>query len=236
MLTNLESKINAVISKSFKANSESDFFIKFQKKNDKLTPTEKVKFLIWSIPAIITCPYATELCKANCYATKGCHTFNSTKQSHARNHEITLAPDFVERVILSLIAYGNTPSYKQASKIVVRVHESGDFYSKAYMDAWFKIASAMQGDDRFQFVAYTKSIAYIDSAESIPANFTIRFSIWDDTNESDIERARELGLPTYSAVDTFTNETARERCECVSCATCYKCFNAKFESLLCEIH
>jgi hypothetical protein len=45
--------------------------ISMQKGNKKMRPTEKIGFLIFSIPAVITCPFATSLCMKYCYAKAG---------------------------------------------------------------------------------------------------------------------------------------------------------------------
>ena len=45
-------------------------FLTLSEGNAKLKPTGAVKYLIWNIPAIKTCPYATEHCKKACYAIK----------------------------------------------------------------------------------------------------------------------------------------------------------------------
>ena len=38
--------------------------------NEKLISDENTRFLIWSIPAIKTCPFRTKHCEKDCYAVK----------------------------------------------------------------------------------------------------------------------------------------------------------------------
>ena len=40
---------------------------------------------------------------------------------------------------------------------VVRVHDSGDFFSQEYFDAWLEVA---RGRPRTRFYAYTKSLPF----------------------------------------------------------------------------
>lgn len=49
------------------------------------------------------------------------------------------------------------------------------------------------------------------------------------------EGNKKMGLPIYTAVESFTNEPKKERCECVDCGHCRKCWSA-IEMLKCEIH
>lgn len=40
-------------------------------RNLKLVPNDKVKFIIWNLPAGSTCPFASDDCIKFCYAKKG---------------------------------------------------------------------------------------------------------------------------------------------------------------------
>jgi hypothetical protein len=52
---------------------------------------------------------------------------------------------------------------------VVRLHDSGDFYSQEYLDAWKKIAQALPD---MVFYAYTKSL-HLDLYSDKPENFKL---------------------------------------------------------------
>lgn len=201
--------------------------------NKKLVSNNYVKYLIFSIPAVKTCPYATEHCKSACYALKAERCYKSAKNSRESNYNATLSADFAPAMASLIRATVARKSYASAKKIVVRIHESGDFYSQDYFNSWLEIATACADLSRVVFVAYTKSLPYV---HDIPANMVIRSSIWDDTAPDMVSMTQALNLPIYTAVDSFTTEPATARCECINCSTCFKCFSAKFELLKCEIH
>ena len=201
--------------------------------NAKLVPNNNVKYIIFSLPAIKTCPFATALCRANCYALKSERAYPSARASRSNNWDVSKTDVFTPSMIQLIHNTIARKSYATAKKIEVRIHESGDFYSADYFNKWLAIADAFRSDSRLVFVAYTKSLPFV---HDVPANMVIRSSIWDDTSADMLELTDALGLPIYTAVPTFTNEPAREQCACVNCSTCFKCFSNKFELLKCEIH
>lgn len=204
--------------------------------NMKLVPTKETRYIIWNLPAIKTCPYATEHCKEKCYAIKAENQYPDARTSRAAHLEAAKKADFIERMIFTIAANLNRPSYKAAKQIIVRIHESGDFFNKVYADAWRTIADHFKYDPRVKFMAYTKSVRYFDG-EEIPENMTIRYSIWDDTKPEEIALAVKNNLPTYSAVESFEEAGTKEKnkCHCDNCSTCNKCWSALAE-ILCEIH
>lgn len=213
--------------------------IKLSHGNKKLVSTKDVKFLIWSIPPQTTCPYATEHCKASCYAMKAWKAYPNVRKAWTENYNETLKhktdDNFVSNMVNAITAELNRPSFKRAKEIIVRIHESGDFYSQAYANAWRLIASRFMEDERIHFMAYTKSVSYFMDGRT-PSNMTVRFSLWDDTKPSQTAMATKLGLPVYTAVDEFTNEPESERCGCDDCGSCGKCWSLAYNMLKCEIH
>lgn len=204
--------------------------------NKKLVPTKLVKYIIWNLPAILTCPFATDLCKKACYAIKAERCYPSAKASRISHFHDAMKADFVERMIFTIEANLSRPSYQTARRVVVRIHESGDFFAKFYADAWRTIAEHFAGNDKVVFMAYTKSVRFFDG-ETIPENMVVRYSVWDDTDPGEIAIAERNGLPTYSAVDSFEKAGTKEKnkCHCDNCSTCNKCWSALSE-ILCEIH
>lgn len=196
--------------------------------NKKLKPSEDTNFLIFNIPAKITCPYATPHCKKFCYAVKAETVYPDVLPSRQRNLEASKRNDFVE-VMTSLIQAKKKSQRKE--KLVVRIHESGDFYNKAYSEKWLAIARNCKD---VVFMAYTKSFKFFDGVK-LPRNFVLRASIWDDTTEEQKEIIKRNGWSTYSAVEKFTSKDAFCRCRCEDCATCGKCWS-KTKDIRCEIH
>lgn len=100
--------------------------------------------LIFNLPAIKTCPNCSQ-CASSCYAMKAERNYPSVRGSRQSNWDSSKRPCFVPRMV-ELI---NRSGLK-----VVRVHESGDFYSQEYADKWSRIAALCPN---VKFFAYTKS-------------------------------------------------------------------------------
>lgn len=91
----------------------------------------------WSLPALaaklstgknfLTCPSAG-VCANLCYARSGTCNFSNVKSAHVRNLEMTLDnPDNWKSTIIEELQAKRYQGGKS-----VRIHDSGDFYSKAY--------------------------------------------------------------------------------------------------------
>lgn len=211
--------------------------------NRKLVNSDRVRFLIWNIPARVTCPYATPMCKRLCYAVKAEKLYPQVLPSRSQNFIDSRKLDFAENMIYTIDSIVNNPrskAYANAEKIVVRIHESGDFYNQAYADAWLKVAEHFESDKRFVFMAYTKSLEFFKDRK-IPSNMVIRFSIWDDTDPSQIALAESMNLPSYSAdtadkVDEMVSTGYATKCDCRDCANCGKCWDRSISRIYCVIH
>jgi hypothetical protein len=131
--------------------------------NTKLKADGIVSFNL--IP-IVHCPMAGA-CKAYCYATVGQQAFRSGVLRRARAFLATLQPDFVPRMIAEV-----AKAVKKGAR-AVRIHDSGDFYSFEYLQAWFAIAAACPG---VTFYAYTKMVPFVKVAYAkglVPNNFRL---------------------------------------------------------------
>lgn len=218
--------------------------IKLSKGNKKLISNKDTKFLIFSIPPQSTCPYATEHCKSACYAMKAWKAYPNVRKAWTNNYIETLRDDFIDNMINAIEKEANKPSYKNAKEVVVRIHESGDFYSRLYVYKWLVIARhfASKHNNKVRFMAYTKSVKFFGLGDygfdlAHLGNVTVRFSLWDDTPAMDAFIAKRIAmLPTYTAVDKFTTEPSKERCACVDCGHCRKCWNKSINMIKCEIH
>jgi len=141
--------------------------------NSKMLRTSKhfgVRILNFGIPAFrsksgkTTCPFAGD-CVKFCYARKGTYKYKNSSEAYENRYLLTLRDDFVETMSVQL-KYEN-PSY-------VRIHDSGDFYSKKYLDKWLKIINSFPN---IRFYAYTNSVELIKkNIDLLPDNFDIIFS------------------------------------------------------------
>ena len=121
--------------------------------------------LSFGLPAGLSCPYAGE-CKKICYAKHGNYLYKEPVNKRANNYAVACSPKFVELMNAEL----KTWSY--VKKLLIRIHDSGDFFSPAYLDKWIEIARA---NPSVTFYAYTKSVAMVKSRD-IPDNMIIGYS------------------------------------------------------------
>jgi len=130
--------------------------------NSKLKSTSKatgLRVFNFGIPAQDTCLWAGE-CKKYCYASKGAYIWSNVKPAFERRFDATKQDNFPQVMIAEIIK-------RKAS--VIRIHDSGDFYSREYLMKWFKIMEALPS---VIFYAYSKSLPLL-KGEKLPANFTL---------------------------------------------------------------
>lgn len=202
--------------------------------NKKLKNNDKVRFLIWNLPSQITCPYSTDLCRKYYYAKKAERLYKGALASRMDNYNESLKADF-EWDMCATIAREVMRKPYQGKQILFRIHESGDFYSKEYAEKWLNIARSFPN---IKFLAYTKSIPFFDGL-TLPDNFTLRASIWADTDSGQIEAIVANNYPTYTAVpkDEYATLAPSMRCDCaIGCGDCKKCWNKNIKSLITAIH
>ncbi len=110
---------------------------------------------IWnfSLPALVSCPGASPLCKQYCYV-KNRNFGPSVVQAYHHNFELSRRADFAPVMITFLQnAY---LEWKQGQARIFRLHPAGDFYSAAYIHHWMEIAKALPD---WVFYGYTRTWA-----------------------------------------------------------------------------
>lgn len=133
---------------------------------------------IFNLPCGITCPGAGQ-CKVvvgmdgkiiskgtnkryRCYASQG-EMYTGARNNRHRNYDSLrgLSREGMRDLLLSEVPRGGR----------VRIHESGDYFSQDYFDAWMDVARALPEQ---LFYGYTKSIPYLLNRVAImPENFRI---------------------------------------------------------------
>jgi len=161
---------------------------------------------IFNLPRLLTCPWATQLCKTICYARKAERKlYYRCLPQRTLNYILSLHQDFSDIVIQTL---------KRTKKNKVRIHESGDFYSQKYLDKWFKVAKFFKDKT---FVAYSKSM--LDFSKK-PDNFILFFSM---------DRTTPEYRKKWYADNLYKNALAyidNEKVNCPgSCKTCQRCYD-----------
>ena len=202
------------------------------KGNNKLQPNDDTAFLIWNLPAVKTCPFRTPHCEKFCYATKAEKLYTTCLPSRMNNLEEAKKDDFAVNMILTIMI-----KYKgmRQNKLVVRIHESGDFFNKAYVAQWLTVMQAFEKNDDITFIAYTKSFPYFDGVQ-LPKNFSLRASVWDDTKREHLQTIWRNDWMIYTATNEIDKVPTHAQCRCSDCATCNKCWASKVKEIVCEIH
>jgi hypothetical protein len=168
--------------------------------------------LSFDLPAGWTCPFADKClsmadrntgkitdgdnCQFRCYASSIEAFSPNASSNHWDNFDairsFQLSSDDIAKIIGDAI-----PNKTK----VVRLHASGDFFSRNYFDAWVKIA---EQHPQIQFFGYTKGLQYVNADK--PDNFNLVYSYGGKldskhTNEPacyvvpDKNTANELGIP-----------------------------------------
>jgi hypothetical protein len=171
----------------------------------------------WSLPAEKTCPNATIDCMNNCYAKKAERMYRNTRESRARNLNDSKRKDFTNKMI-GLIK-------KKKSKYI-RIHESGDFYSKIYLDKWIDICNKFP---RKKFLAYTQS--YDLDWSKKPDNLIVYWSVWPDSKNVPKNGGR---------INSYKNKPNGFKCKKghgtkITCDKCLYCFEGKGDVIF-KIH
>lgn len=215
-------------------------------KNAFLGRSGECRFVVFNLPQGISCPEATEIC------SKGCYQIIPEAMLAAKNHDSavvlyrkmnllkSLQDDFVNNMINKI----NRLRPNHGEKIFIRIHASGDFYSKDYIRKWFEIALRIKESRKeYTFVAYTKSMNKLKAVmenkleldniymrvcnktreEYKISDFNINIigSIMDDTNSETKKIIDEFNLPKYIVTN---NKKEVTDCAKKACADCKKCY------------
>ena len=139
--------------------------------NTKLKKTSKalgLRVFNFGIPAYksasgkLTCPMADE-CVKFCYAKKGAYIWSNVKPAFENRYQLSKTDDFIEAM--------NTEIRKKKPDYV-RVHDSGDYYSRAYLHKWIAVAN---DNPDVRFYSYTNMIKMFLNVP-LPSNYDIIFS------------------------------------------------------------
>lgn len=140
-----------------------------------------------------------------CYALKASRLYPNVKvqREHNKylfdNHKDTLLT-----LLLTQLHYSDLQ--------VVRVHESGDFFSQEYLNFWIDIASLLP--DKL-FYAYTKTVNLFGN---VPDNFNI-INSWIDgkPNYGTIEQCKEWSKQGYLICPATQSKNIRCNKDCFHC-------------------
>lgn len=211
---------------------------------------ERFRYMQFSTRALHDCPFASDGCKAICYATKGNHNFPSVKTSRARAKADSMEDDFSDRMIYTIRAEQNSGRYSGAHTLF-RLHESGDFYSLAYLRKWVRTWADFRAESFITFVFYTKSFPLfllLDDSEAEIVNDCLRrgviamsLSLDDTTTPEQMTaalrvKARFPLANIYRCTEDIQTVDHDNECDCADCAKCGKCNHGTGEVTVVKIH
>ena len=217
---------------------------------DNAETGERIRYAQCNTSAIVCCPFASEGCKAVCYATKGNHLYPSVNDSRVRSTEETKRPDFAEAMTYTIRTEMESKRYK-GNTMEIRIHESGDFYSLQYLKKWVQIWKNLENTLSVRYCLYTKSFPFflmLSDAESDVINrqlesgkLAISFSIDDTTTPAQMEtyekaRARYPLANTYHVTENPDNVEHDNVCDCKDCARCGHCLRTDGKTVVVKIH
>lgn len=150
--------------------------------NDKMKKSSKasgINIFNFGIVALkdssgfMTCPNAGK-CASGCYAQAGTFKFKNVVNAYETRLKMTRLPDF-EALMIAEINLKLIQSRSKGLQCLIRIHDSGDFYSKDYTNKWFKIMSYFESQNDIKFYAYTKMVSQFKSMV-VPNNLTLIYS------------------------------------------------------------
>ena len=163
----------------------------------------------FDLPAVVSCPNS-DICFKSCYANKGSYIWKSAKNSNTFNFAIALNDlKYLQKELIKEII-------KKKIK-VIRIHSSGDFFSKEYFLMWCNIAKHFEDLNIF---TYSKA-PQIKNLK-IPSNLNIidSFITIDNTNY--------LNYGTYENISKMRSQikgiicpvTIGKKIDCSACKYC----------------
>jgi len=157
-----------------------------------------VKTYNWGIPAyrsasgFSTCPNAAA-CAKGCYATMGAYRFSNVAKVFENRLKLAQSPNF-GRIIDAEI--------KRRKVKRLRIHDSGDFFSREYLERWLVI---MRANPDTEFYAYTKMVSMFKEYAAdglIPSNFVVIYS-YGGTEDKLIDKAVDRHSWVFSSLEAL---------------------------------
>jgi len=166
---------------------------------------------LFNLPIAKTCR-PTAWCKENCYGKKGNYKRfeRSIGRALDKRYELSLSDEFAETI---------TKEIFRRKISLVRVHVTGDFYSKKYVRRWIQIAKNCP-QTLFRTTTKRRDLADVILELHLLPNFNIRESL--DPSRPELA----MGLP-LAAIETLeiAADFFRGARDCRKCA--YVCWRQK---------
>jgi|TARA_B110000908_G_scaffold81783_1_gene97993 hypothetical protein len=167
--------------------------------NGKLKKTSKalsLRVFNFGIPAYksasgkLTCPMADE-CVKFCYAKKGAYVWSNVQPAFEKRYQLSKTLEFIDAMNAEI---------KKKRPDYVRVHDSGDYYSRSYLAKWITIAKDNPG---IRFYSYTNMVDMMQKAD-LPSNYDIIFS--DSGKQRDlIDKSRDRHTQIFKSKEELND-------------------------------
>lgn len=195
------------------------------------------RIFVWNLPPVITCPGMSDWCKRNCYnADDRYEKFPINKWCENLWWILNDKETLKKRLSLQLKEY-------KTKRSAVRIHSSGDFFSKEYITFWEDI---IRQNPNVYFWAYTRSWAVEDLADNIERlaeldNIKIILS-WDETMALPPDGfAKSIVYSSNNEINIALNREGGIACPeqynlVSSCADCGICINKPLRNIYFVLH
>ena len=163
----------------------------------------------FDLPAVVSCPNS-DICFKSCYANKGSYIWKSAKNSNTFNFAIALNDlKYLQKELIKEII-------KKKIK-VIRIHSSGDFFSKEYFLMWCNIAKHFEDLNIF---TYSKA-PQIKNLQ-IPSNLNIidSFITIDNTNYLNYGTYENISKMRSQIKGIICRVTIGKKIDCSACKYC----------------
>jgi hypothetical protein len=141
--------------------------------------TKLGKIPSFNMTPLSSCTGSTKLCRKYCYARQSLSYSLASKLSWHCNHVAAVEyPSEVELYVSQWIESNMDIDGGQPKKpSLFRLHSSGDFISRDYLEMWYRIARDFP---EIKFLAFTKNFTLDYSGK--PDNMVIMFSVFPDSD------------------------------------------------------
>lgn len=212
---------------------------------------ESIRYAQFNTRAVLDCPFRSKGCESVCYATKGNHMFPSVKNSRNASYDESKRKDFPERMTYTIRYHMNTKRFKN-SVMLIRIHESGDFYSVQYLRKWIEIWKSFRNEpEKVRFVFYTKSFPFFlkltEAEKEIiregmkAGQIAVNLSMDDTTTQEQriayLNMLKDFPLcNTYYCTEDVDTVEHDNVCDCANCAKCGTCNKGTGKKTVVKIH
>lgn len=211
--------------------------------NSKTGTTGKFyqRIFVWNLPAMVSCPGASEYCKSLCYnADMRTDAFPFEKWRNNHWWAVNRTNDLREHLISELA--------EAPVSTAVRIHSSGDFFNSDYIQMWCLIAESLPN---VSFWAYTRSwttptlFPLLSRLRALP-NVQL-FASWDvtmpppplDWRISYVQEGR-LPLSTSGLIPPSIQQQLfycpEQSGQTPNCASCGFCIRSEHRGVLFDLH